>query len=58
MIPEKVSKYDPSRYEPENGSLTATLIGWTLVILLSPIWIPIAIYALFTDNEDLNNDDG
>ena len=52
MIPE-----NPNRYEPENGSLTATLIGWTVVILLSPIWIPIVMYALFTDKEKLNSSD-
>jgi len=51
MIPE-----NPNRYEPENGSLVATLTGWTVILILSPIWIPIAIYALFTDKEDLSND--
>ena len=49
MIPE-----NPNRYEPENGSVISTLIGWTVAILLSPIWIPIAIYATMTDKEDLD----
>ena len=51
MIPD-----NPHRYEPEHESLTATLIGWLIVIVFSPIWIPIALYALYTDNEDLSND--
>ena len=51
MIPE-----NPNRYEPENGSVIATLIGWTVVIGLSPIWIPIAIYV--TTTERVKNNDG
>jgi len=47
MIPD-----NPHRLEPEHESLIATLIGWTIVIAFSPIWIPIAIYALMTDRED------
>jgi len=47
MIPE-----NPNRYEPENGSLVATLTGWTVLLILSPIWLPIVIYTLMIE-EDL-----
>jgi len=47
MIPE-----NPHRYEPENGSLTATLIGWTVIVILSPIWLPLVIHTLMNREKD------
>ena len=47
MIPET-----PNRYEPENGSLVATLTGWTVILILSPIWLPIVIYTLMNREKD------
>ena len=47
MIPET-----PNRYEPEQESIVATLTGWTVILILSPIWIPIVIYTLMNREKD------
>jgi len=51
MIPEKSPSTNPNRYEPENGSLVATLTGWTVLLILSPIWLPIVIYTLMIEED-------
>ena len=47
MIPDRLN-----RYEPEHESIVATLIGWTVVIILSPIWLPIVMYTLMNREKD------